>query len=164
MISGLPVEEWLFFITVPYASIFLHHAFVFSFPGVLLRRSAERIITVTLLIISSIIIINNYNRAYTLLSFGLMILVLVLSLADKSRIMGRFYITFIIILVPFIIMNSILTGTFIDDEVVWYNEKEIIGIRLMTIPMEDTGYGFSLIYLNLLLISRFQKIVRSYSS
>lgn len=32
LIFKLPIEEWLFFIAVPFASIFLHDAFVLYFP------------------------------------------------------------------------------------------------------------------------------------
>jgi lycopene cyclase domain-containing protein len=64
-------------------------------------------------------------------------------------------------LVPFFIVNSILTGTFIKDEVVWYNNSEILGIRLLTVPVEDIGYLFSLILLNLLTMDRFKQIFKS---
>jgi lycopene cyclase domain-containing protein len=60
-------------------------------------------------------------------------------------------------LIPFFIVNSILTGTFISGEVVWYKNSEILGIRLLTVPIEDTGYAFSLILLNLQIMNWFQK-------
>jgi len=48
-------------------------------------------------------------------------------------------------------VNAILTGTGIADPVVWYNDSENLGIRILTIPVEGVGYAFSLILFNLLL-------------
>lgn len=59
-------------------------------------------------------------------------------------------------LIPFFIVNGILTGTGIQDEIVWYNNSENLGIRIGTIPIEDIGYAFSLLLLNLLLFERFK--------
>jgi lycopene cyclase domain-containing protein len=56
-------------------------------------------------------------------------------------------------LIPFFIVNGILTGSFIENEVVWYNDFENLGIRLFTIPIEDTVYAFTLILLNLFVMS-----------
>ncbi|HET9486859.1 MAG TPA: lycopene cyclase domain-containing protein, partial [Chryseosolibacter sp.] len=55
--------------------------------------------------------------------------------------MGRFYFAFGVILIPFFIVNGILTGSFIDEPVVWYNNTENLGIRLGTVPLEDVVYG-----------------------
>ena len=89
-----------------------------------------------------------------------MILTLKLSLFDASKSINRFYISFLFILIPFIAINGILTGSYIDGEVVWYNNDENLGIRLFTIPIEDFAYGFSLLQLILLAkarIKRFKK-------
>jgi lycopene cyclase domain-containing protein len=59
--------------------------------------------------------------------------------------------------IPFFIVNGILTGSFIDDEVVWYNSQEIIGFRIFTVPVEDIVYGFSMILSPLLLLNIFRK-------
>ena len=67
------------------------------------------------------------------------------------------FLTFLVILVPFLIVNGILTGTFIEGEVVWYNPEENLGIRIFTIPVEDFGYGFSLILFDLLLSERWKR-------
>jgi lycopene cyclase domain-containing protein len=51
----------------------------------------------------------------------------------------------------------VLTGTGIEAPVVWYNNAENLGIRLGTIPIEDIGYAFTMIFGNILLIERFKK-------
>ena len=53
------------------------------------------------------------------------------------------------ILIPFFIVNGLLTGSFIIDEIVWYNNNHNLGLRIGTIPIEDIFYGFSLLFLPL---------------
>jgi lycopene cyclase domain-containing protein len=60
-------------------------------------------------------------------------------------------------LIPFFIVNGILTGTGIENEVVWYNNDENLGIRMLTIPIEDSVFAFSLILLNLLLFKKLKQ-------
>jgi lycopene cyclase domain-containing protein len=43
----------------------------------------------------------------------------------------------------FLSVNGILTGSLIDSPIVNYNENEIIGFRIFTIPIEDSFYGFT---------------------
>lgn len=59
--------------------------------------------------------------------------------------MGRFYFAYLFVLIPFFIVNGILTGSFIDEPIVWYNNEENLNIRLGTIPVEDAFYGLLLI-------------------
>ena len=80
---------------------------------------------------------------------------------DATQILNRFFISFLVILIPFIIINALLSGTLIPDEVVWYDSATILEIRIFTIPVEDISYAFCLILLNLLLINRFQKAYES---
>lgn len=157
VILGLPLEEWLFFIVIPYASLFIHYVFVAYFPGIMISNNLVRILAAVIIIFLLIVILFNLDKAYTFFNFSLLILVLIWALFDKSRILNRYFLSFLIILMPFFIVNSILTGTFIEGEVVWYNNAETLGIRLGTIPVEDVGYLFSLILLNLLMNNWFQK-------
>jgi len=66
----------------------------------------------------------------------------------RPRFMGRFYLSYAVILIPFFIINGILTGSWIDGEVVWYNNHENLNVRIGTIPVEDIFYGMLLIWLN----------------
>ena len=161
MISGLPVEEILFFIIVPYASIFIHYVFLFYFPGVSLTDRMTKIITLVLIALLLLIAAIYHNRTYTAFYSIFMVALLLFGLSDKTRILNRFYLTYLIILIPFFIVNAILTGSFIEGEVIWYNNKEISGFRIFTIPGEDIIYGFSLIFMNLLLMSTFRKSIRT---
>jgi lycopene cyclase domain-containing protein len=72
---------------------------------------------------------------------------------SKSKWNGYFFSTYIIIsLIPFVIVNGLLTGYLdVNTPPVWYNNDEIIGVRFLTIPLEDFLYNFVLIYSNYIL-------------
>ena len=151
LLFNLPIEEWLFFIVIPYASIFLHDAFVLYFPQIKLNNRVSKIVTVALLIILVLLVLFNLDKIYTVYIYSTLIVTLVIYLISKSNIINHFYITFLLILIPFLIVNGVLTGSFIESEVVWYNNDENLGIRFFTIPVEDFAYGFSMIFLSLML-------------
>jgi len=156
VILGLPIEEWMFFIVIPYACVFIHFVFVSYFPDIKASDSFVRIFSIVFVICLGLIVILNADKAYTVFNFTILIIAILLGLLEGKGLLNRFYITFLIMLVPFFITNSILTGTFIDSEVVWYNNSEILGIRILTFPVEDAGYAFSLGFLILLLINWFE--------
>lgn len=160
-IVDLPLEEWLFFIAIPYACIFTHFTWVKMFPQMRMSIDSVRIITIILAIDLIVLGIFYYDKWYTLIDvlFALMILGLVYNVA--TRLLQTYYLTFLVILIPFFIVNGILTGTGIEGEVVWYNSSQFIGIRLGTIPVEDTIYAFSMILLNLFIVDRLDKTIWS---
>lgn len=157
LIAGIPLEEWLFFLIIPYVSIFTHYVIIYYFPDAFIPENTTRIISLILLAILSVIFILFRNRAYTAFYTAFMAGLLLISFFHSGKILNRFYITYLVILVPFFLVNGILTGSFIADEVVWYNSAEITGFRIFTVPFEDIFYGFSLIYMNLLLMDLFEK-------
>lgn len=156
IIAGLPVEEWLFFFIVPYASIFLHDVLVYYFPRFRVSTRTARFISITVILLLATVVLLQAGKIYTVYIYVLMILILLYMLFTSVHLLESYYMTYLVILVPFFIVNSILTGSFIEGEVVWYNNAENLGIRLFTIPVEDIGYGFSLILLNLILRDRFR--------
>jgi lycopene cyclase domain-containing protein len=158
LIAKLPLEEWLFFAVIPYSSIFIHYVLLAYFPKTFLSDKISGIISLILIAISLLAVITNYKRSYTLVYFSVMIIVLLIAIFGKTHLINRFYLSFPVILIPFLIINGILTGSFITGEVVWYNNADITGIRIFTIPVEDFAYGFSLILIDLMLMNYFRKL------
>jgi lycopene cyclase domain-containing protein len=152
----LPIEEWLFFICIPYASIFIHFAFQYFYPNVELSDKTIKNIYWILIIILIPIIIFNYNKLYTSVNYSFLIFILTIAFFITPHILKTFFISFLIILIPFSLVNGILTGSFIDEPVVIYNNNENLGIRLGTIPIEDIGYAFSMLLMSLILIYKFE--------
>ncbi|RKR14709.1 lycopene cyclase domain-containing protein [Maribacter vaceletii] len=156
---GLPLEEWLFFICIPYASVFIHYAFDYYFPTIKLSKRVTQIISVLIIIILSITILNNLEKVYTSVNFSIAVILLIIGYLRIKKLQ-KFYISFLIILIPFFIVNGILTGSFIEEPIVWYNNNENLGIRLFTIPIEDTVYAFNLLFINVVLIDEFKSILK----
>jgi lycopene cyclase domain-containing protein len=65
----------------------------------------------------------------------------------KREWMGYFWLAYFIHLIPFFIINGILTGMATPEPVVWYNNNENLGIRLVTIPIEDSIYALTCLLL-----------------
>ncbi len=158
LLLGLPLEEWLFFIVIPYASVFIHYVVVYYFPKLVAGNKFIRIFSAILILLLILVVVLNYEKAYTVFNFSLFIVVLIVALFDNSGLLNRYIFSFLFILIPFFIVNGILTGTCIPGEVVWYNPRAILGIRVFTVPIEDVGYAFSLILMNLLIINKLQKL------
>ena len=80
-----------------------------------------------------------------------MLTALSITLANRRtpQLLNSFIVSYIFILIPFFIINGLLTGSFILEEIVWYNDNYNLGIRIGTIPFEDIFYGFSLLFLPL---------------
>jgi lycopene cyclase domain-containing protein len=157
LLFGMPIDEWMFFICIPYASVFIHYSLEYFKPNLLISEKITKLITVVLILILLPVIFMNTDKAYTFVNYIFLVFVLLMGFFFGLKQLQRFYISFLIILVPFFIVNGVLTGTGIDEPVVWYNNAENLGIRLLTIPIEDIGYAFTMIFGNILLIEKFKK-------
>lgn len=155
-IFSLPIEEVLFFICIPYASIFTHYAFIYFFKNLKISKNTAQIISLSLLIVAVLVVVFSYPKTYTTANFTLFIVLMLYALFLKDAILQRFYITFLLILIPFFMVNGILTGSLLEAPVVWYNNDENLGLRIGTVPVEDVFYAFNLLYLNLILIEKFK--------
>lgn len=156
-ILSLPIEEWLFFICIPYACVFTHYALIQLFPQKELAQKTTLNITYTLIIVFVLIALLNYDKWYTLVNFLYATVLIIIVKIYNIDVLKKYYLTFLVMLIPFLLINGILTGTFIEHEVVWYNNNENMNFRVLTIPIEDTIYAFSLILTNLSLTEFFYK-------
>ena len=154
-ILNLPLEEILFFICIPYACVFTYHTLniYFGKPILLKFKNYNSYILIIILLFTGIV---NISKLYTSVTFiSLVILLIVTLFFIRFEKLGNFYLIYVILLIPFFIINGMLTGTGPDNPVVWYNNSENLGIRLLTIPVEDIFYGMELILLNVLLYEYF---------
>ena len=154
---NLPIEEVLFFICVPYACVFTYEASNYFIKKELSETAVQyfTFFLVFYLLASGFLNLSKWYTATTFISCSLFIILL--KIIVKPTYLGRFYIAFLFILIPFFIVNGILTGTGIEQEVVWYNTAENLGFRMGTIPFEDTFYGMLLILMNISIFEGLQK-------
>ena len=152
---NLPLEEVLFFICIPYACVYTYHCFEVLTKDYL--KNHNKLISGILVAILLIIGLLNVGKLYTGATFiSTAIFIAVLQFLKKADYMGRFYFTYLIILIPFFIVNGMLTGTGFDSPIVWYDDSQNLGLRMLTIPVEDTFYGMLLILLNISLFEYFK--------
>lgn len=137
-IGHLPIEEWMFFIVVPYACVFIYECCKAYFPDFLQKIAQPVYLIITIGTLTTGIL--NYDKWYTLINlFGTGVMTLIyLMLNDKKS--DDILLAFLISLIPFIMVNGVLTGSFLNEPIVWYNDSENLGIRLFTIPLEDVFY------------------------
>jgi lycopene cyclase domain-containing protein len=148
-VLNMPLEEIMFFICIPYASVFTYFALNHLIEKDYLFPHQEIISSVLIigLLIAGMYFMDRWYTSVTFLALAFFLTYQMLKL--RPRYMGRFYFAFVIILIPFFITNGLLTGSWIHEEVVWYNDQENLGIRLGTIPMEDIFYGMFMILMNI---------------
>ena len=83
-------------------------------------------------------------------------------LHQKSDIQNSIWLagSILLLMIPFLVVNGILTGTGPDAPVVMYDDAENLGLRIGTIPIEDVVYGFELFLLNLFLFRYFETRIK----
>ena len=146
-IAGLPIEEILFFFCIPFACVFTFHCL-----GIFFKKRKinfrHRWFTTALILILLVLGAVYRERAYTSVTFiSAALLLAFIALFRNPPWMSSLYLSYLFLLLPFFIVNGILTGTGLNEPVVWYNNSQNLGIRLLTIPVEDLVYGFELILL-----------------
>lgn len=137
---GLPFEEWLFFIVVPWATFFIYEVLQLFFPWTHSKRSAFIVVRV-LAAASATLALTYSDRWYTLTASGGLALGCAWLLVKRPWWTAAFLRSWAVGLIPFFLVNGILTGMFLPAPIVWYNNAENMGIRLGTIPVEDALYG-----------------------
>lgn len=157
---NLPIEEWLFFICIPFACTYTWHCIKILVEKV----PAERFFYALALLFAVTSLITAFSfteRWYTFaahMACGLFLLYHLSVL--KSPYLSRFMFVFVLILAPFIITNGILTGiTFwqynflnlnpdgVTEKIVWYNNAHNLGIRIFSMPLDDIAYGLTMLLL-----------------
>lgn len=167
-LAGLPIEEWLFFICIPYACLFTYHCMKYFFP-VLPAPKVFSVLNWTCAVLFLVIAFSHTGKWYTFSAHLLAGLFLLFHLVVwRSKYLGWFMLTFLLIFPLFILSNGILTGVDfwhyplinfnpenIVRSVVIYNNDHNLGIRIFSMPLDDIAYGM---FMLLLVTTCYEKI------
>lgn len=154
-IYNLPIEEVLFFLCIPYACTFTFFALQLLLPKDPLANINPYLKWV-FLAISIFFIIAGYDQAYTFwtgLFTTIFMLITIVNRTDLSHV----FLAYFAILPFFFMSNGLLTGSLVDAPIVWYNDTENFAKRMLTIPVEDSIYGFLLVAGNMVIFNQLAK-------
>ncbi len=146
---NLPIEEILFFLVVPYACIFIYACMKYYFPKAENFKSSK-IVWLILAIFSAGMVAFYYEQIYTLVTFSLLVLIAAYFYLNPKKWHGYFILAYLFSLIPFFIVNGLLTAI----PIVQYNDLENTGFRWGTIPFEDSFYGLALLMLIMIVLER----------
>lgn len=147
---NLPIEEVLFFIAIPFACLLIYLS-VRALNIKVFSENQSRALLFFVAMAAITIAITNFDKAYTSLCGIVTFLLILMVLVKPSNWIASFLVSFIISLVPFFIVNGILTSgisAISSQPVVWYNNTENLGIRIGSIPVEDIFYSLILLLAN----------------
>jgi lycopene cyclase domain-containing protein len=155
-VLNLPLEEVLFFITVPYSCLFVYEAVLYyAKSGSVGIRRMTFFFLVGALIGTGLMFFHQGYTMKALLSCGLFLACAMATNRDliENR---RYWMWLAICYVPFLLVNLVLTAL----PVVQYNQDAIWGGRFVTIPFEDFFYNFSMLSFYLLFYVLFKERLR----
>lgn len=143
LIAGLPIEEWLFFICIPFSCVFTYHC-LDKFYAWSALEGLNNVIAFLTIITCAVVALIHHDKMYTFIT-SLVTAVTMIYLHFFARVswIGKASIVFMILMLGFFPVNGILTGSFIPSPIVNYNPDEFLGIRMGTIPIEDAVYGYA---------------------
>lgn len=156
LLGNLPIEEWLFFITFPFCSIFIYACLDAYFPKDTLAKfdGPLSIIFGFGFLAVGLLFWNNSYTATTWIPAGLFALWHFWRFPNTYR--TRFYRAFFVGLIPFFIVNSVFAGIATAEPLVIYNPEEYLGIRVGVIPLDDFVYNFLLEFMIVYFFERFR--------
>ena len=156
---GLPLEEILFFVVVPFACIFIYENLAYFVKDRKIAFNKWFYIAIAAVFIIAGLLFRNQD--YTILAmFSCALFFILAPTLMPSMLQSRnFWFYIVISFIPFIIFNYFLTSLI----VVWYKPDAIWGGngawngRFFTIPFEDFFYNFSMLSFYLIVYLYFRK-------
>lgn len=160
-VLGLPVEEWGFFIAVPYACTFTYATLKHYVPDLGGWRWGADSLALAVWVISAWLAWEYRDAWYTLSAAGGLWFAMSWMRRPSVRWYAHFWFAYLVLLVPFVVSNGVLTGIrfweypllhaapeAVLDQIVWYNNEHNTGVRLFSMPVDDLIYGALLMLLH----------------
>ncbi|GGH28668.1 lycopene cyclase domain-containing protein [Sphingobacterium alkalisoli] len=154
---GLPVEEWLFFVCIPFSCVFTYFC-LDKFFELDWKPKIDFYFSVLAIVLCLVCALLTVALIYPFITFLLTGLSLVyLKFIAKVSWIGKLSFVYTILLPGFFMVNGVLTGTGLDQPIVNYNSDHFMGIRIGTVPVEDAVYGYMMILWNIYFFKRFSE-------
>lgn len=154
--GGLPYEEMMFFWLIPFSCVFTYYVIDKYFQLAWMEKLNRVLVLLSMLVLFVIAWIY-HDKIYTLLTAIVTIATLFyLHFIAHKKWLTKASFVYTILLPGFFAVNGVLTGTGIASPIVNYRSSDLIGFRILTIPIEDMVYGYSLILLNIYFFKLFQ--------
>lgn len=149
----LPVEEILFFITIPFAEIFLYETVKLYLKEKVIQIHSVILISCMILLLAGAIYFHERYYTSTVLIFSA--IAIALNLIPQLKIFSSkiYWLWIAFMYIPFFVVNYILTSL----PIVSYSASAIWGNRFLTIPFEDFFYSFSMLTLYLIVYNFFEQ-------
>jgi lycopene cyclase domain-containing protein len=145
---GMPIEEWSFFLVVPYCCFFVYFVVQYFFPSDPWKNAGRALAWAfgLFLLLVGILCIDRIYTAVATLGSGVLLLYLGW---QNVPYLGKFFLSYVFCLLPFLVVNGQLTAI----PVVMYNNLENTGIRITLgtwahIPIEDLAYNLLMLLMN----------------
>ncbi len=157
VLAGLPIEEWLFFICIPFSCIFTYFCFEKFFRLGWLSGFNSLIVFISV-VICSVMALLHYDKIYTLITaIATLTTLIYLHFIVRAEWIGKASLVFTVLMLGFLPVNGVLTGTGLESPIVNYNPRDFLGVRILTIPIEDAVYGYTQFLLVLYFFKLFKK-------
>jgi len=140
-IWGLPLEEVLFFVTVPFSCIFILECVRAYLPEspVFFFLPLYLLPALAFALLAWLFRERPYTRTVSLVMS--LFLLLAATLGREMVSSSHFWLALLATYVPFLLFNGVLTGL----PIVIYKPRAILGVRVFSIPLEDFFYSFSML-------------------
>ena len=162
-IAGIPLEEWLFFVCIPYACLFTYESLKHYVPNPIGKPCAIPASALLAVLCASLAatLADRWYIGLTCVLTSLLTAGLAYGASRWAMVREwnhRLWFAYLPLLVPFILSNGVLTGirfwqypaihrdvASIADQIVWYNNAHNLQLRIFSMPVDDLFYGFLMI-------------------
>ncbi len=144
--KGLPIEEWFFYLVIPYSALFVYEIIKTRF-STLNFNNISTAISLALIVCLGIVAYMYRIRLYTFFCFFFTTIYLGYTIFRKQfkPHLTHFFLSYIIMLVPYLLLNGILTWNMAIE----YHQEQVLNIWLWMVPVENLVYLFLLMLINI---------------
>lgn len=163
-IGGLPLEEIMFFFFIPFSCVFTYFSFdkFWKWPAL---EGLNNMVAFATIVVCGVSALAYMDQWYTLLTALVGVASMVFfHLIARIPWLTQASLIYLILTPGFLLVNGVLTGTGVDSPIVNYNSEHHIGLRIVSIPIEDTVYGYFLFMWNIFLFKKFSRSNKNHLS